>query len=416
MDKDYLKSMVIRLCSQPRTFEYISKRMQGLDPIELISLLDELELIDNKLVRNNDYWGIKEVENGAMDMFPVPIHYLKKYMGHFDFLKSPHPLDFEWRNTTKSLNYLTELITEINKPEDSVLLMGMPTLFANICLKEIPQNVKLVERNEPIIDGLLKLTNDKTKIIKADIFKARLADIGLHQCVIMDPPWYTTHFKQFVWLAAQCLNIGGTLIISIPPINTRPNIDKERLDWFYFCQEQGLCIENLFSSRLEYAMPFFEFNALRAAGVKNILPFWRKGDVVTFRKLRKSNNNRLIYVEQASEWIEKAINGVRFRVNISKSDQEAFEITSIVKTDILPTVSSRDDRRKLANIWTSGNRIFNVTKPNLFLKFLNTFGLSSPKDNEESTTHEFIKTIIEFEKNEFNDFYWKIHLFHWCRR
>ncbi len=88
-----------------------------------------------------------------------PIHYLIKYMGHFDFLKSPHPLDFEWRNTTKSLNYLTDLIMQINKPEESVLLMGMPTLFANICIKDIPQNVKLVERNEP---------NYRFKFIKTD--------------------------------------------------------------------------------------------------------------------------------------------------------------------------------------------------------------------------------------------------------
>ena len=326
-------------------------------------------------------------------------------MGHFDFLKSPHPLDFEWRNTSKSLNYLTELVTQINKPEESVLLMGMPTLFANICVKDIPQNVKLVERNEPIIESLLKLTNDKNSIIKADIFKAKPSEIGKHSCAIMDPPWYSDHFYQFVWLASKSLKVGGTMIISIPPINTKPDIDTQRLEWFSFCQKQGLCIENLLASRLEYAMPFFEFNAFRAAGIKNILPFWRTGDVVTFKKIRETDSERPHFIEPTSTWREKTIDSVRIRVNTALKSPGDFVINSLVPpTDILPSVSKSDDRRVGVNIWTSGNRIFNASKPDIFLKYLNTFGTPSLGNKEEAIVHKFIQMIVELEKQEFDDY------------
>lgn len=406
MGAEYLKNSVLRLCAQPRTFEFLSKKMQGLDPIKLLEILIELEEKDEKLQKDDDYWVIKASKPSNLEIgYPAPpIHYLKKYMGHFDFLKSPHPLDFEWRNTTKSLNYLTELVTTINKPEESVLLMGMPTLFANICIKDIPQNVKLVERNEPIIESLSKLTNDKTSIIKADIFKAKPVEVGKHSCAIMDPPWYSVHFFQFVWLAAKCLKVGGTMIISIPPLNTKPDIDIQRLEWFDFCQKQGLCIENLFASRLEYAMPFFEFNAFRAAGIRNILPFWRTGDVVTFKKIRESPSERPQFIEPTSSWSERTVESVRIRVNISEKDSKDLAINSLITTDILPSVSKSDPRRDGVNIWTSGNRIFKTTKPNTVLKYLNTFGKPSHVNKEEEIVHKFVQMIIDLEKQEFNDY------------
>ena len=405
METEFLKNSILRLCARPRSFEFLSKEMQGLDPIRLFELVAELEG-EAKLQKDDDYWVLKTQQSPTLELYypAPPIHFLKKYMGHFDFLKSPHPLDFEWRNTMKSLNYLTGLITQINRPEESVLLLGMPTLFANICDKDIPQTVKLVERNEPIIDSLCKLVNEKTSITKADIFKAKPQDIGKHSCAIMDPPWYSLHFFQFVWLAAKALKVGGTMIISIPPINTKPDIDTQRLEWFDFCQKQGLCIENLFASRLEYAMPFFEFNAFRAAGIKDILPFWRTGDVVTFKKIRDTDTVRPEFIEPTSTWKEITFDTVRIRVNTALKSDGDFEIKSLVPTDILPSVSKSDPKRQGVNIWTSGNRIFYTNKPDIFLKYAKTFGNPTLGNKEEEIVHMFIQVNVEFEKNEFNNY------------
>jgi hypothetical protein len=43
-------------------------------------------------------------------------------------------------------------------------------------------------------------------------------------------------------------------------------------------------------------------------------------------------------------------------------------LVSLIEGDILPTVSRRDPRRRLADVWTSGNRIFRTGNPQLVLE------------------------------------------------
>lgn len=414
MHSEYIDSLILRLCKQPRTFEFISKSLNGLDPIQLKEAIDRLEKKEI-LHKRADMWSVKEKGKPLTLNFHSddPQLYLKKYMGYFEFLKMPHPLDFEWRNSTASLNYLINKVQEINSVNDRILFLGMPTLFATACIKDIPQKVTLVERNKPIVRGLAKLNadNKRFQILEADIFKVAPKEIGKYYSVIMDPPWYSPHFYQFMWLAAQCVEVGGVIGISLPPINTRPNIDKERIDWISFCQKHGLCLENLYAQKLHYAMPFFEFNAFRAAGIKDILPFWRKGDFALFRKVHTDKHERPVLDEHKIEWTEKEIDTVRIRTKDEKcSDNEEFKITHLIKGDILPTVSTRDRRRDEANVWTSGNRIYKVSNTKKFLQLLNDFENEKPKTKEQKLVADFINSITEFEKKEYNNYLdWLYH-------
>jgi hypothetical protein len=332
------------------------------------------------------------------------------FFGLFD---KPHPLDFEWRNSTGSLEYLLNKLQSINEVNDKILLLGFPTLFGAACIKDIPQKVTLVERNEPIVRGLAKLNADKERfqILEADIFKAAPREIGKYYSVIMDPPWYSPHFYQFMWLAAQCVEVGGVIGISLPPFNTRPNIDKERIDWFTFCQKHGLCLESLYAQKLSYAMPFFEFNAFRAAGIKDILPFWRKGDLALFRKVHTDKHERPLLDEHRVDWTEKEIDTVRIRTKVEKSyDRDELKITHLIKGDILPNVSTRDKRREEANVWTSGNRIYKVSNTKRFLQLLNGFDKGKPKTKEENLVADFINSVTELEKKEYNNYLdWLYH-------
>jgi hypothetical protein len=414
MHSEYIDSLILRLCRQPRTFEFISKNLNGLDPIQL---KEAIEVLENKeiLHKIDDMWSLKEkIKPLALNFHSVdPQLYLKKYMGYFEFLKMPHPLDFEWRNSTASLNYLINEVQIINSVNDKILFLGMPTLFATACIKDIPQKVTLVEKNKPIVSGLAKLNADKERfqILEADIFEVPPKEIGKYQSVIMDPPWYSPHFYQFMWLAAQCVEVGGIIGISLPPINTRPNIDKERIDWFSFCQIHGLCLENLYAQKLHYAMPFFEFNAFRAAGIKNILPFWRKGDLALFRKVHSERHQRPVLDENKIDWIEVEIDTVRIRTKVeNNSYNEELKITHLVKGDILPTVSTRDRRRDEANVWTSGNRIYKINNTKRFLEVLNSFHNGKQKTEEENLVADFINSVCEFEKKEYNNYLnWLYH-------
>src|ERR1043165_8013143 len=216
----FIESLILSLCSQPRTFEYILKNLEGLDPLQLIEILSTLK-DSGKIYKKSDLWEIKqESRHPTLDIVTHdPQLYLKKYMGYFDFLKIPHPLDFEWRNSTLTLNYLLNQIQELNTINDKILFLGMPTLFAMACAKDIPHSVTLVERNKPIVKGLSKLNTDRLrfKIIDADIFTVNPLKVGNFHCAIMDPPWYSDHFFQFMWLASQCVEIGGFIAMSLPP-------------------------------------------------------------------------------------------------------------------------------------------------------------------------------------------------------
>jgi len=415
MQSEYIDSLILRLCKQPRTFEFISMNLSGYDPVELLEVLKGLEL-RKKISNVSGLWCVEKKRETTLfeNISSAKTNFFNEHIGFFGLFDKPHPLDFEWRNTTGSLDYLISMVQKMNDVSDKILFLGFPTLFATACIKDIPQKVTLVEINKPIVKGLskLNLNKERFKILEADIFKVDPKAIGKYYSVVMDPPWYSPHFYQFMWLAAQCVESGGIVGISLPPINTRPGIDKERLEWFSFCQKHGLCLENLYPQKLHYAMPFFEFNAFRAAGIKDILPFWRKGDLALFRKLNTDKEKRPNIDEIRPQWIEKEIDTIRIRIKVEKYRKQEKELTisSLIKGDILPTISSRDKRRIEANVWTSGNRIFKVNDTEKFILLLNNLKTAKRKTKELKLVADFVKLIVELEKKEYNNYLdWLYH-------
>lgn len=405
---DYIRNVLSRICSQPRSFEFISKSINGLDPVETMNALREMES-SGELVQINNMWCIKEVSvDQSLVLFPVDNNQaLQKYMGYFQFLKNPHPLDFEWRNSAFSLNKLIGRITELVKPSEKILFLGMPTLFATAVKKDIPYKVRLVERNNPIIQGLNNINTDPTRfqIIEHDIFTISPQLVAGHYCVVMDPPWYTPHFFSFMWVAANAVEPGGIVAISLPPINTRPNILEERLEWFSYCKKLGLCIETLEPQHLQYTMPFFEYNALRTAGITDILPFWRKGDLAIFRKVDKPKVERPPDTREESLWIEREYKGTRFRVLKEEENfSENFSFRSLVKMDILPTVSSRDPIRKDANVWTSGNRIFKCSGGEEIITTIDLLIKDKSLNENQTLIYSFLEMVVNFEQKEFQNY------------
>lgn len=415
MNKIFLEHKIIRLCAQPRTFSFLCENMDGLDPIQLRNALKDL--VDARHIQQKqDLWVKRENGNTPTLEFMPTDHqlYLKKYMGYFDFLKTPHPLDFEWRNSTASLHYLTALIQQLNAVGDNILYLGMPTLFATAVMKDIPHKVTLVERNKPIVQALSNLTRDQDrfKVRELDIFKTDQKKVGLHHCVVMDPPWYTQFFEQFMWLAAQTVEVGGLVAISMPSLNTKDDILDQRMDWLKFCHSQGLCLEELRPQQLRYAMPFFEFNALRAAGIEGFTPFWRKGDLAVFRKICERKTARPSLPPSDSEWDEIEIDTVRIRVKRGENKANGpLKIQNILKGNILPTVSKSDERRKDANIWTSGNRIYQVNDPETFFKLLGEVkeGKKFHTKNERVVS-DFVEQVTSVEMGEYSDYLdWLYH-------
>lgn len=89
-------------------------------------------------------------------------------------------------------------------------------------------------------------------------------------------------------------------------------------------------------------------------------------------------------------------------------NKKIFE--KIYDSDILPTVSMRNDKLKLVNFWTSGNRVFKCNNTKLVSEILNLrskksyrFCLKVYKDKKEIV--DFIENIISLEYKEYGK-YW----------
>jgi hypothetical protein len=403
MNTEYIESLILRLCKQPRSYEYISGNLFGLDPLDLTEILVKMK-DENKIKMIHNLWVINNHKRSGKDKFKsLTSDLFNSHIHFFNLDKKPHPLDFEWRNATSTVNYLTKLILDISATEDKILLLGMPTLFANLIATNIPNSVTLVDNNKALIVELKKKISDKRfKILEGNLFKITTNEIGKHSVVFMDPPWYTSFYHQFIWVASGCIEMGGTLGISLPAMNTRPNVDKERLEWFTFCLKHGLVLENLYAQRLQYAMPFFEYNAFKAAGLESILPIWRKGDLALFRKTKVSNVARPKLLEKYAEWTEVEIDNVRIRVKqMDSNDNSPLKISPLIKGDILPSVSIRDKRRQEANVWTSGNRIYNVNNTKRLLHCLNS---KEKNIGDKDGVRFFINKITKLENMEYSNY------------
>lgn len=145
----------------------------------------------------------------------------------------------------------------------------------------------------------------------------------------------------------------------MPPFGTRPGIEQEWIDTLDWAQKIGLTLIRLDKMALPYVTPLFELNVLKAEGLHTVPREWRCGNLALFSRSHQTEVPRPAVVLQEDEWIEEVLLGVRVRVR--QPDLSSFtnpSLVSIVPGDVLQSVSRRDPRRHLADVWTSGNRIF----------------------------------------------------------
>src|SRR5262245_15305122 len=117
----------------------------------------------------------------------------------------PHPLDFDWRYTTETID---RLVAELPSDADCIAI-GAPTVAAAIDQRS--GQVLLVDR-QPI----------------QRIANCLCIDVRVHAPLsrkfshaVVDPPWYPDDFKRWISWAAQSLLPGATILTSLWPQTTR---------------------------------------------------------------------------------------------------------------------------------------------------------------------------------------------------
>lgn len=265
-------------------------------------------------------------------------------------LPTPHPLDYEWRYTPATREFISQTISRIARGS-TVVLLGTPSIFLT---HRGGEEVHLLDANERLREYLPSSNNFQCVDILADELPPLHAEL-----VLADPPWYPEHLTAFLIAGAHLLRDGGTFLLSLPGTGTRPTIGEELAALYATAGSAGLQHEETVAGTLQYDIPPFEQNALRAAGIVLDVP-WRAGDLARFTKVQPCQIARTLQPRTA--WPEYRFGSVRIRAQRATFTEFGDpRLISLVENDILPTVSRRDERRERATVWTSGNRIFETS-------------------------------------------------------
>lgn len=269
-------------------------------------------------------------------------------------LPVPHPLDFDWRFTSETIDELFRLVNERDQSGSGLCFLGAPTLFRAAVERGMDRPFYLVDAS---VASAQALQEAQGRIFVCDLLTDPLPDLRA-AVVVSDPPWYEEFVRAFIWAAAQLVEVGGSVLLSFPPVGTRPYIEDEWKRTQNFAQQLGLTLREK-SLSLKYVSPPFEQNALRAAHHQYVQPDWRPGILVLFEKTGECQEPRPSSEVCHTKWSEQSVLGVRWRFRPQQQPIVCRPLlVEAVPGDILDSVSRRDPRRAKGDVWTSGNRIF----------------------------------------------------------
>jgi hypothetical protein len=294
-----------------------------------------------------------------------------------EILPLPHPLDYEWRFDPVTRLALAQRCQQLAGSHGSIALLGTPTLAP--ALRGQAENVLLLDANARLLGVLASASQLGTiQWAAADLATFSPPPAWQHRAdvVVCDPPWYPEGFATFLYAAAQLVHPGGCVLLSLPDALTRPSVADELDDLRSLARHLRLVISAAHPRTVRYRTPFFEYRALRAAGVRLVPLDWRAGTLweLTSTGIAPNMSSGWHRTPAVSDALtEVTISGVRLRVLRSRTrpvHPRALSLKAVVPGDALPTVSRRHPARGAANLWTSGNSALSCADPDLAGLFL----------------------------------------------
>ncbi len=262
-----------------------------------------------------------------------------------------HLLDGEW--------YFTEL-TSANLAgflgTGHFCLLGTPTVAARLD----GSDSVLVDQS-PFIRDRFNFFNDGVKILRS---KVDVADVGSgFDKVLLDPPWYVPELLDWFALGTRAVSPGGQILLPLLGELTRPTAQQERRALLRLAARVGDV--EVIPQAVEYDMPLFEQRALAASGIQLEGP-WRIADLVIVSvrspiNLPMIGKFRQVDVDHWSTFVLGS-QVVKLRTNrIVRDDAELIRPVEGLSDYVYDTVSQRDPRWAKIDLWTSRNRVAQVS-------------------------------------------------------
>jgi predicted RNA methylase len=283
-------------------------------------------------------------------------------------LPLPHPLEYEWRFTDQTALDLMDLAGRLSSPGESVMLIGTPSVAATAVQLSSKRRVVFVGEDNSVTDAVSRLALNARR--RVTVLTSRQADFdGTAAVVVLDPPWYADFMLPMLAAAALASRVNGYVVLAAPAVGGGPSAPYDQHRMIRVAERFGLMVEEHVRCALSYSSPFFERNALKAVGLTNVPDDWRRGDLAILRKCRRVVVPRPPRWTHLRLWSEIVLNGTRIyaRRDNPIARQNAGMLVPVLPGGVLPSVSRCDPRRRLANVWTAGNRLFFCPRTDLLV-------------------------------------------------
>ena len=311
-------------------------------------------------------------------------------------LPPPHPLDFDWRYTDRTVDRLLRLAASATEPGDTIALLGTPSVYAASMGRARGRQWVLLEGSDSTVRHLQTAGPCQTGgVQRCDVLRGHIPELRA-AAVVADPPWYSRHIEAFLWAATVCARNGASIVMSLPPMGTRPGMPSERREFREAVTALGLEMTVIRRNWLTYSTPPFEMNALRAAGWDDPPRDWRRGDIAILRVHGSAIGPRPCVGHSPAGWDEVMLGWTRIRVLRSDSGH-GFDpsLQPLVPGNVLDDVSSRNPVRDNVNVWTSGNRIYHTRTPSTVLAMLKAMASGSNAWDAATSTIGRVPTRAE---------------------
>ncbi len=285
-----------------------------------------------------------------------------------------HPGDCAWRFTAGTTDDLARQCLRATTDGETIVMLGVPEVFLRIRDYNPCRKLVLVDKDCETVDVLYRSRRVGEEFIACDLMDDPIPSYNA-ALVLIDPPWYLDSFQAFTWVASRISRKGAQLLLPLPGVGTRPEMVQERRLLSRWLRSLSYKMEQRTTRVLVYDSPFFEQNALRAAGVQGVDGPWRRCDLASLTLSGECCAEKPIGAKRIN-WREFIFDGVRIRVRVPTEIPSGVcdpRLVSLVKGDILPSVSSRHPLRSQIKVWTSGNRVFGCESVQALLSILGTF-------------------------------------------
>jgi hypothetical protein len=282
----------------------------------------------------------------------------------------PSPTDYEWRFTSSTASHLAARAVSVGSP---VVCIGAPTVFAR--LSAIRAAATLVDRNDATTALLGR--QSANPVVIADVAQLQNVGIGRLGAIVMDPPWSPKHILYWINQALKIAAPNGVIFMPLFQDLVRPSALDERREIIAYVNRFGST--ELIRSGVMYETPLFEREALAGLALPP-LPSWRVADLLVIR-LHGLSEGLEAPAPLDDNWCRYSFG--RQIVAVKQSSELSAGHIALSSVDgtgayLMKSVSSRAPYRHRIGLWTSRNRVAEVSGGFRLQSFLSAVSNGQP--------------------------------------